>query len=123
MDLKNSLVVFNNKNIRRIIHNDEWHFSIIDVVEILTESTNSRRYWSDLKIKLKDEGVELYDKIVQLKLFAEDGKMRFIDEKLQIYIGTNCPQVEMLTQTYLLNEYNEALISEAVTGKIKITGE
>ena len=48
-------------------------------MEVLTESQNPRRYWSDLKIKLDKEGSQLYDKIVQLKLLAPDGKMRETD--------------------------------------------
>lgn len=75
------LVVFKGKNIRRIEHNGEWHFSIIDIIETLTESKNARRYWSDLKRKLTEiEGFDqLYDKIVHLKMKAPDGKMRETD--------------------------------------------
>lgn len=70
------LVIFKGKNIRRIEHNGEWYFSIIDIVEALTDSNNARRYWSDLKRKLSDEEgfSQLYEKIVQLKLPASDGK-------------------------------------------------
>jgi DNA-damage-inducible protein D len=46
------LVVFEDKQIRRVFHNGEWHFSIIDIVEVLTGSPNPRRYWSNLKIQL-----------------------------------------------------------------------
>ena len=53
---------------------DRWFFSVVDIVGVLTESTIPRRYWSDLKIKLKEEGFESYDKIVQLKLKSGDGK-------------------------------------------------
>lgn len=55
---------------------EHWYFSVIDIVGILTESKNPRRYWSDLKIKLTDdEGFsQLYEKIVQLKLMSSDGK-------------------------------------------------
>ncbi len=74
MDEQKSLVVFQDKNIRRIWFNDQWYFSIIDIVMVLTESSIPKRYWSDLKIKLKEEGFEVYDKIVQLKLPASDGK-------------------------------------------------
>ena len=70
MNENSALVVFQDKEIRRIWHNDEWHYSVTDVVEILTESRNPRRYWSDVKIKLKDEGLELYEFLVQLKLVA-----------------------------------------------------
>lgn len=72
---------FEGKKIRRIEHNGQWYFSIIDIIEVLTESKNSRRYWSDLKIKLsEEEGFDqLYEKIVQLKLVAPDGKKRETD--------------------------------------------
>lgn len=57
----------------------KWYFLVIDVVEVLSGSQNPRRYWSDLKIKLVKEESEVYDKIVQLKLQAADGKMRETD--------------------------------------------
>jgi DNA-damage-inducible protein D len=77
----NKLVVFEDKKIRRTLHNDEWYFSIIDIVEVLTESPNPRRYWSNLKIQLSDnEGfAQLYSKTVQLKLEATDGKKYLTD--------------------------------------------
>lgn len=73
--------LFQNTNIRVAWNEDEeeWYFSVIDVVSVLTESSNSRRYWSDLKRKLTEEGSEVYEKIVQLKLPAPDGKMRLTD--------------------------------------------
>lgn len=74
------LAVFKGKQIRRMIHNDEWWFSVIDVVEALTGASNPRRYWSDLKRKLKKEGYDqVYENIVQLKMQAPDGKMRETD--------------------------------------------
>src|SRR5579871_3945730 len=75
------LSLFNGKNIRRKLHNSEWWFSIIDVIEVLTDSSNPRRYWSDLKRKLlEEEGFfQLYDKIVQLKMLAPDNRMRETD--------------------------------------------
>lgn len=51
------LVIFEDKKIRRIFHNGEWYFSVIDVVEILSSSANPRRYWSDLKIQLVDNTI------------------------------------------------------------------
>ena len=78
MDTK--IAVFKGKHIRRIIHNNEWWFSIIDVVEVLTGSTIPRRYWSDLKKRLVNEGYfQLYEKIVQLKMLSPDGKLRDTD--------------------------------------------
>ena len=77
----NKIKVFENKKVRTAWNEEteDWYFSVIDVIEILTESENPRRYWSDLKIKLSTEGSELYDDIVQLKLPAADGKMRITD--------------------------------------------
>jgi len=76
MTIENKLVVFKGKNIRRTLHQNEWWFSIIDVVEALTGSERSRKYWSDLKKKLmENEGFgELSEKIGQLKLESPDGK-------------------------------------------------
>ncbi len=78
-DKKVHIAVFGGKKIRRKLVDDKWYFSIIDIVEVLTDSTIPKRYWSDLKIRLKEEGFESYDKIVQLKLIAEDGKSRETD--------------------------------------------
>lgn len=74
MDSKDALVVFEGTKIRRKWHDEQWYFSVVDVVSILTDSSIPRRYWSDLKINLEKEGFELYDKIVQLKLPSTDGK-------------------------------------------------
>jgi hypothetical protein len=75
------LVVFEDSQIRRIFHKGEWYFSIIDIVEVLTSSSNPRRYWSDLKSQLtENEGFsQLYEKIVQLKLESSDGKKYLTD--------------------------------------------
>ncbi len=54
----------------------DYYFSIVDVISALTDSNIPKRYWSDLKRKLTEEGSELYEKIVRLKLKAQDGKMR-----------------------------------------------
>ena len=74
--------LFENKQIRSEwdYQEQKWYFSIIDVVEILTDSKNPRRYWSDLKIKLQKEGfTQLYEIIVQLKLKSGDGKKYITD--------------------------------------------
>ena len=68
------MVVFQGKNIRRKWHEGEWFFSIVDIIEVLTDSSVPRRYWSDFKTKLNEEGSQLYGKIVQLKLPSTDGK-------------------------------------------------
>ena len=72
-----NIKLFESKQVRSVWNKDEqkWYFSVIDVIEILTESNNPRRYWSDLKIKLQKEGfTQLYEIIVQLKLESADGK-------------------------------------------------
>lgn len=58
---------------------EKWFFSIIDVIGVLTESERPRKYWSDLKSKLKSEGSEVSEKIGQLKMKSSDGKMRITD--------------------------------------------
>ncbi|MGI6260184.1 MAG: BRO family protein [Anaerolineaceae bacterium] len=79
----NEIKLYENKAIRSVWDNEkeEWYFSVVDVVAVLTESANPRRYWSDLKRKLKEEegADQLYEKIVQLKMKAPDGKMRQTD--------------------------------------------
>jgi len=72
-------VVFQDQKIRRMWHNNEWHFSIVDVVEALTDSNNPRNYWNMLKAREAELGIELYTICVQLKLIAEDGKLRETD--------------------------------------------
>jgi len=77
----NSIILFNQKQIRRIWDEEKelWYFSIIDIVEILTESPRPRKYWSALKTKLKQEGSELSQKVGQLKLESLDGKKYLTD--------------------------------------------
>lgn len=69
-----ALVVFQGNKIRRTWFNDEWWFSVVDIVEALTQSGRARKYWSDLKKRLTEEGFELSAKIGQLKLVSADGK-------------------------------------------------
>ena len=78
---ENHLVVFQEQAIRRTWHNEEWWFSVIDVVGILSETAIPKRYWSDLKRKLVQEAGsgQPYEKIVRLKLTAPDGKQRDTD--------------------------------------------
>ena len=58
---------------------EEWYFSIVDVVGVLTETERPRKYWSDLKKKLQQEGCEVSEKIGHLKMLSADGKMRLTD--------------------------------------------
>ena len=81
------VAVFEGKHIRKIMYLDQWWFSVIDIVEVLTGSNIPKRYWSDLKRKLAKEGYsELYDQIVQLKFAASDGK----------YYATDCANTETM---------------------------
>jgi DNA-damage-inducible protein D len=79
-DEANRLAVFEGKQIRKAFHEDEWWFSIIDVVETLVGGERPRKYWNDLKKKLIVEGyIEVSEKIGQLKMAAPDGKQRLTD--------------------------------------------
>ena len=80
MDEEKALVVFQDKKIRRIWHNNEWHFSVIDVVAALTDSTDPKDYWYRLKKRELESGVELSTFCRQLKLPSADGK----------YYATDC---------------------------------
>ena len=74
-----ALVVFQGKKIRRTWFNDEWWFSVVDIIGALTQTDRARKYWSDLKVKLTEEGFEVSEKIGQLRLMADDGKLRLTD--------------------------------------------
>jgi hypothetical protein len=72
----NAIQLFENKKVRTVWDDEKekWFVSIIDVIEVLTETDRSRKYWSDLKSKLKKEGSELSENIGQLKMQSSDGK-------------------------------------------------
>lgn len=76
MKKKETIQVFEEKQVRTVWDADQekWYLSVVDVIEILTGTDRPRKYWSDLKAKLKKEGSELSEKIGQLKMQAEDGK-------------------------------------------------
>lgn len=81
MDKETAIKLFEDKRVR-VLWDDEqekWFFSIIDVVGVLSESTNPRKYWSVLKTRLKAEGSQLATNCSRLKMKAEDGKMRMTD--------------------------------------------
>ncbi len=77
----NAIKLFEDKKIRVEWDSNKakWFFSIVDVIEVLTESPRPRKYWADLKSKLLEEGSEVSANIGQLKMLAEDGKMRETD--------------------------------------------
>jgi len=97
------LVPFKKDAIRRVCHNDEWWYSVVDVITALTGSERGRKYWSDLKTKLiSEEGADqLSDEIGQLPMPAPDGKMRQTDVAtaetiFRIIQSINSPKVEPL---------------------------
>lgn len=73
---KTTLKIFKNQNIRTVwdSEKEDYYFSIIDIIKALTDSSRPRKYWNDLKNKLREEGSELSDKIGQLKMKSQDGK-------------------------------------------------
>ena len=76
-----TVAIFEGNKIRRVWDEEKnlWYFSVIDIIEILTESPRPRKYWGALKTKLYEEGSELSQNLGQLKMEAEDGKMRETD--------------------------------------------
>lgn len=79
--IKNITNLFENKEIRSVWdkEKEDYYFSVVDVIEALTDSSIPRRYWMDLKRKLENEGSQLYENIVRLKMIASDGKNRLTD--------------------------------------------
>jgi DNA-damage-inducible protein D len=106
-----NLIPFGNKEIRKIIHNDEWYYSIVDVIDILTDSSIPRNYWSDLKRREP----QLHANFVQLKLAASDGRQRLTDcantkGVLRIIMSVPSPKAEPLKMW--LAEQGERTIEE-----------
>ena len=81
MTQHNAIKLFEVKKVRTIWDDKEekWYFSIVDVVAVLTDSPNPRKYWSVLKTRLKKEGSELATNCRQLKMKSTDGKMYLTD--------------------------------------------
>ncbi len=105
--MKNEIKLFEQSKIRSLYdeEKDKWYFSVVDIISVLTESNNPRRYWSDLKIKLNEEEgfIEVYEKIVQLKMVAPDGKLRETDcadaeTMLRIVQSVPSPKAEPIKQ-------------------------
>jgi DNA-damage-inducible protein D len=100
--MENSLTPFEGKEIRKVWHNEQWYFSIVDVIEILTDSNNPNRYWTDLKRKIQAES-HSYDFIVSMKLAGKDGRKRLTDCAntegiLRIVMSVPSPKAEPLKQ-------------------------
>lgn len=116
---------FFDDNIRYVWHKqeEEFYFSVVDVVGVLTGSENPRRYWSDLKRKLKAEGAELYEKIVQLKMPSPDGKMYKTDvanmeQLLRIIQSIPSPKAEPFKQW--LAQVGKERLDETIDPQIAI---
>lgn len=80
--MNNEVALFEQKEIRRTWQDEKWYFSVVDVVGVLTDQPDTRhaaKYWSVLKVRLKEEGSELTTICSQLKMPAADGKMRLTD--------------------------------------------
>ncbi len=100
-----SIKLFESKKVRSqwVIETEIWYFSVVDVIEILTNSSIPKRYWSDLKKKLTKEGSQLYEKIVQLKFESNDGKKYATDcletkEILRLVQSIPSPKAEPFKQ-------------------------
>ena len=82
MDSEKSLIVFQDRKIRRLWHNEEWFFSVVDIAAVLTEqgdAQKARKYWNKLSQRLREEGSEVVTNCHRLKLPAKDGKLRKTD--------------------------------------------
>jgi hypothetical protein len=105
IDDEQELEFIYDDNVRKVWHGreEEWYFSIVDVCEVLTNSSNPKNYWNMLKSRLQSEGNETYTNCVRLKLKATDGKMRLTDcanteQLLRIIQSIPSKKVEPLKQ-------------------------
>ena len=105
MNNKNEIKLFQNSQIRTKWDSkiEDYYFSIIDVIAVLTESKNPRKYWSVLKSRLNDEGLEVATNCSQLKMLAADGKLRLTDvattkQLLRIIQSVPSPKAEPFKQ-------------------------
>lgn len=74
MENSSNLTPFEGEKIRKLWHEGQWYFSVVDIIGVLTDSNNANRYWSDLKRKLEKESGQSYDLVVRLNLPRKDGK-------------------------------------------------
>ena len=96
MEKENKIVLFEEKNIRKIWHNEEWFFSVIDVIEAITNSATPRKYWSTLKAREP----QLSSVCGQLKMIAVDGRERLTDATntegmLRVIMSVPSPKAEL----------------------------
>ena len=77
---QNKIIIFENQNIRRVWYNEDWYFSVVDVVEVLANSTKPRDYWYKMKTRVEiEDGIQLSTICLQLKLESIDGKKYLTD--------------------------------------------
>lgn len=93
------IVLFQEKKVRRVWHNEEWHFSVIDVIEILTDSPTPSTYWAKLKSRMKIESGQLFPLWEKLKMPSADGRERGTDSAnteglLRIIMSIPSPKAE-----------------------------
>ncbi len=81
MTKQDAIQLFEQKKVRSVwdAEQEKWYISVVDAIEVLTDSPRPRKYWNALKAKLQAEGSELSQNMGQLKLQSEDGKMRLTD--------------------------------------------
>jgi DNA-damage-inducible protein D len=112
----NELQPFEGKEIRKIWHDEQWYFSVVDIVEVLTDSPKPKRYWTDLKRRSEKETGQGYAFCVPLKLTATDGRQRLTDcantqGVLRIIMSVPSPKAEPLK--LWLAEQGKRAIDEA----------
>ena len=131
--------MFNDRRIRTIWDDKEekWYFSVVDVIEALTETDRPRKYWSDLKAKLKKEGSELSEKIGQLKLQSSDGKYYKTDiadqEQLfrliqsipspNVTVARKGGGVPKVAREQLEQQLGRSVISDSNSSTLRISGD
>jgi DNA-damage-inducible protein D len=145
MEMENKIMPFEGKEIRKIWHNEEWYFSIVDIITVLTDSSQPSRYWSDLKKKSEKESNQSFDFCERLKLPRPDGKFYPSDcantegvlrvvmsvpspkaEPLKLWLAqvgteriqeTENPELgfERMTEIYRLKGYSEEWIKQRLT--------
>ena len=95
----NNLIPFEGKEIRKVWHDEQWYFSVVDVISILTDSTQPKRYWADIKKRSLNESGQPFAFCEQLKMKATDGRSRLTDAAntegiLRIVMSVPSPKAE-----------------------------
>ena len=105
MEQNNKIVLFQERQVRRVWHNEQWFFSIVDVIEVLTDSPQPSRYWNELrgKLQLESGNDELFANTEKLKMKSQDGKSRGTDAAntqtmLRIVMAIPSPKAEPFKQ-------------------------